>query len=81
MGQVVGCHFFSKYVSWNLSRLLKGIAVLEPYSEGRELQITNAFEFSWRPCTISAGTGNSDVIRNVAWCMLKAFKLSKSSQQ
>lgn len=44
--------------------------MLAPYSEGRELQRTIVFEFSWRFCTISAGTGNSNIIRNVAWCML-----------
>lgn len=31
--------------------------------------------------TISAGNGSSVIIRNVGWCLLKAAKLSRSSQQ
>lgn len=31
--------------------------------------------------TISAGNANSDIIRNVGWCLLRAAKLSRSSQQ
>lgn len=30
--------------------------------------------------TISAGNGNSVIIRNVGWCLLKAAKLSRSNQ-
>lgn len=30
---------------------------------------------------ISAGNGNSDIIRNVGWCLLRAAKLSRSGQQ
>lgn len=55
--------------------------MLAPYSAGRELQRTIAFEFSWGSCALSAGTENSNVIRNVSWSMLKAIKLSRSSQQ